>query len=228
MVQPMAIATSADGHAEAWSSRSWLHAEALDALAELNEQCLELLCDQAACSSARLRPGLLVGLEALWVGLETVARRRAARCPFLLADAGFTRACGPPWLRERAVRDRDWPAAAAAFFTVPRTISVSRLVLAYVWHLVRSQSVAARLFLGISPRSAEAIAACTLRQMMQFAESEPHLLRPRWADRLEVWRELLIAANGGEPSAMERFRIRGLQLLAAEVRAGDDPAEDMK
>ncbi len=228
MAEPMAVASSADVRGAAWSSKSWLHAEALDALAELNEQCLELLADQAASSSGRFRPTLLVGLEALWIGLETVARRRAARCPFLLADAGFTRACGPPWLRERGVRDRDWPEGSGTFFTVPRTIAVTRLVLAYVWHLVRSESAAARLFLGMSARCAEAIAACTLRQMMQIAESEPHLIRPRWADRIEVWRELLIAANGGEPSAMERFRIRGLQLLAAEARAGDSPVEYVK
>ncbi len=228
MADSLAVASSGHVRATTWSSQSWLRAEVLDALAELNEQCLELLCEQTVSCNARRRPALLADLEALWVGLETVARRRAARCPFLLADAGFTRGGCPPWLRERGVRDREWPPVSSAFFTVPRTIPVTRLVLAYVWHLVRSESVAARLFLGMSARCAESIAACTLRQMMQFAESEPHLLRPRWPDRVEVWQELLIAASSGEPSALERFRIRGLQLLAADARAADDPAEAVK
>ncbi len=230
MSDPLAIASPAEFRGAPWSWQSWLHAEALDALAELNEQCLELLCEQAAACGARSRPVVLAGLEALWAGLETAARRRGARCPFLLVDAGFTRACCPPWLRAGGVRDRDWSGdrewlpASAAFFTVPRTIPVTRLVLTYAWHLVRSESVAARLFLGMSTRCAESVAACTLRQVIQLAESEPHLLRPRWTDRPEVWRELLIAASGGEPSALERFRIRGLQLLAAEARGREDTA----
>ncbi len=225
MFDPVAIASSAEVRAGVWLSRSWLQAEALDALAELNEQCLELLCEQAAAGSARSHPPLLVHLEALWAGLEAPARRRAARCPFLLVDAGFTRAGGPSWLKERV---RDCAPASAAFFTVPRTIAVTRLVLAYVWHLARSESVAGRLFLGLSARCAEGVAGCTLRQIIQLAESEPHLLKPRWSEQLEVWRELLIAASGGEPSALERFRIRGLQLLAAEVWAGGEIREYVK
>ncbi len=224
MSDQSAIASSADVRSAAWSWQPWLQAEALDALAELNEQCLELLREQAAACSARFRPALLVRLQPLWAGLEGAARRRAARCPFLLVDAGFTRTDCPPWLRERAVRDRDWPPVYGAFFTVSRTIPVTRLVLAYGWHLACSESAAARLFLGMSAHCAESIAACTLRRMMQVAESEPHLLRPRWPDRPEVWRELLIAASGGEPSAMDRFRIRGLQLLAADARGGDETA----
>lgn len=240
MSDPLAIAGSAGVLAGLWSSRPWLHAEALDALAELNEQCLELLCEQVAVCGARSRPALLGHLEALWVGLETAARHRAARCPFLLVDAGFTRSCGPSWLSERGVRDRDWPEdrggsgarngmpGSAAFFTVPRTIAVTRLVLTYAWHLARSESVAARVFLGMSARCADGIAACTLRQIIQLAESEPQLLRPRWSERLEVWRELLIAASGGETGAMERFGMRGLQLLAAEAREGEERAEYVK
>lgn len=221
MFDQRAMAISAEVRRSAWAAQSWLHAEALDALAELNEQCLELLCEQAAAGAARSRPAPLGGLEALWSGLDTATRRRAARCPFLLADAGFTGGCRPPWLRERGVQDRDRPPVSAAFFTVPRTVPVTRLVLAYAWHLARSESVAAQLFLGMSIRCVDSVAACTLRQIILVAESEPRLLRPRWPDRLEIWRELLAAARGGEPSAMERFRIRGLQLLAAEARAAD-------
>jgi hypothetical protein len=43
-------------------------------------------------------------------------------------------------------------------------------------------------------------------------------LRPRWPARVQVWRELLLAAVSGEVAALERARLWGLTLLAAEVR----------
>ena len=202
-----------------WACQSWLHAEALATLAELNEQCLELLCAQAA-APAHPGPALLAQLEPLWSGLDADARRRAARCPFLLVDAGFTHAADLPWGMPITVCDREPPQARAAFFTVPRAIEVARLVLAYAWHLARSERAAARLFLGLPARCAERMAACSLRQAIEAAESEPGLLRPRWSDRLGVWRELLRAGASGESSAMDRFRTHGLQLLAAEALAG--------
>lgn len=215
-------AAQADGARPLWTSQSWLQADALDALAELNEQCLELMCEQAATrTAARPRPPLLRELEALWASLDTGARRRAARCPFLLLDAGFARPPRRTWLYECGIHDQDWLPQPAAFFSVPRTVSVTRLVLTYAWHLARSEPAAARLFLGLSASSAELIAARTLRQVTQVAESEPALLAPRWADRVPVWRDLLIAAKCGEPAAIERFRIRGLQLLAADARASE-------
>lgn len=216
MSEPLsAFISPAPACGSAWASQSWLHAKALDTLAELNEQCLELLCDQAA-ASARPRPVLLAELEALWSALDTAARRRAARCPFLLVDAGFMRPGPLPW-QEQGICDLDRPVPQGAFFTVPRTIQVARLVLTYAWHLARSERAAARLFLGMSAPCADRIAGCTLRQMIQLAEGESRLLEPRWPERVGVWRELLGAAASTEPSAMDRFRMRGLQLLAAQA-----------
>jgi hypothetical protein len=39
-----------------------------------------------------------------------------------------------------------------------------------------------------------------------------------------VWRELLLAAVSGEATALERARLRGVTLLAAEVRAATPAA----
>ncbi|MGH8258960.1 MAG: hypothetical protein ACREUG_04650 [Steroidobacteraceae bacterium] len=227
MSEDRGAAAAAQGARPLWVPLSWLQADALEALAELNEQCLELLCEQAVARTARPRPPLLRDLEALWYSLDTGARRRAARCPFLLADAGFSRVARRPWQYDHGIRDRDGFESPAAFFTVPRTVSVTRLVLAYAWHLVRSEPVAGRLFLGLTVQGAELIAARSLRQVIQLAEGEPGLLRPRWADRLQVWRDLLTAAKGGEPAALERFRMRGLQLLAADASTGTGPGAEM-
>ncbi|HTW39105.1 MAG TPA: hypothetical protein VMD49_11100 [Steroidobacteraceae bacterium] len=204
-----------------WISQSWLRAESLAALAEVNEQCLELLCEQASAGGARQRSVLAGELEPLFRGLDAAARRRAASCPFLLLDAGFSAGARRIWPAARCVRDRDWAGEPAPFFTVARTVPVTRLVLAYAWHLVRSEGAAARLFLGMSPACAGRLAVCTLRQVIQLAESDPGLLNPRWPHRRGVWRDLLAAAAAGDECGIEQFRMRGLALLAADARAGE-------
>lgn len=222
MSEDMIAAARAERARPLWASQSWLHSDALDALAAVNEQCLELLAEQAAVrATARPKPPLLRELEALWYGLDAGARRRAARCPFLLVDAEFARAARRPWLAASAIRDQDWSAPPAPFFTVPRTVTVTRLVLTYAWHLACGEPAAARLFLGMPAQLAERLAARTLPEVFQLAEGEPGLLRPRWSDRVAVWRDLLAAAKSGEPAALERCRIRGLQLLAADARQSD-------
>jgi hypothetical protein len=66
--------------------------------------------------------------------------------------------------------------------------------------------------------SAALIGHYTLRQIQTLAENHLDWLRPRWPARVQVWRELLLAAVSGEVAALERARLWGLTLLAAEVR----------
>ncbi|MBV8445548.1 MAG: hypothetical protein JOZ92_06495, partial [Candidatus Dormibacteraeota bacterium] len=94
---------------------------------------------------------------------------------------------------------------------------VARLVFTYAWHLARCEPSAARLLLGMSAASATLISGYTLRQIQVLAERRLDWLRPRWPARVEVWRDLLIAAASGEGPALERARLRGLTLLAAET-----------
>jgi hypothetical protein len=110
--------------------------------------------------------------------------------------------------------------AERPFFTPNRTIDIRRQILTYAWHLARSQGSAARLLLGMSGQCAELIAACTLRQVTEIAANHPDWLQPRWPGHVRVWRELLTTAISGETAALEKARMRGLQLLAAEARSG--------
>lgn len=216
----MLLQCGMDGDAgeEARPTPAWLSAAALESLAELNEMSLALLAEQAAAAAAEPRSPLLREVSALWRTLDPLARRRAAAVPYLLLDGGF--ADRERWRHGAAPQVADSARAAGpAFFTVPGTIDVARLLFTYAWHLARAESAAARVLLGMPPGCAAVIAGCTLRRINALAERHPEWLRPRWAARAELWRELLVAAGSGEARALARARLHGLTMLAAEVRA---------
>lgn len=195
---------------------SWLRAETLESLTELNELSLSLLAEQAAAHGSVAGP-VLREVRSLWPTLDATGRRRAAGCPYLLLDAGFA---DPERWRGSAGQVGEsarppWP----PFFTMPGTVEVLRLALTYAWHLARTQVAAARLLLGASAGCATLISGCTLRQIHGLAERHAEWLRPRWAARPLVWRGLLLAAGSGEARQLEEAHMHGLTLLAAETRA---------
>ena len=194
-----------------------MRSEAFDSLVELNGQCLELLADQAY---AQPTPGslLLRQVGDIWRTLDAAARRRAASCPYLLVDAGFSDPSRWQWLQAQHVQEPA-PAPYASFFTVPRASAVARQVFIYAWHLAQSKNTAAQLLLGMPMFCTHLISSCTLPQIHELAERHPEWLRPRWPSKVKVWRELLLAAASGEVVALENARMHGLQLLAAEFRA---------
>jgi len=205
-------------HEPPWNARGWLHGQTLEALTAINEQSLALLCEQAA-RCAVPTPALLSELRPLWCALDAEACRRAAQCPCLLVDAGFTDA--RRWGEDGAwrVHDHEYPLGERAFFSVPGSVDVLRQVLTFAWHLLHSQPAAARLLLGVAPRCAELIAALPLGRLLHLADTRHDWLRPRWCDRPQLWRQLLSAARSPEPGALEEIRLRGLPLLAGQLRA---------
>jgi len=204
-----------EGGSAAAATGTWLRSETLETLLELNELSLALVAEQAAARDGPASP-LLREVGQLWSILDAEARRRAAGCPYLLLDAGFADAarwrwCASPQIGEAA------QAAYAGFFTVPSATEVARLVFIYAWHLACAQPSAARLLLGMAPATAALIGQLTLRQVQALADSRREWLRPRWPARVEVWREVLLAAAAGEGQALESARLRGLTLLAGEA-----------
>ena len=191
--------------------------EARNSLAELNTQCLELLSEQALAQPAQANL-FLHHVGELWRSLDEQARRRVASCPYLLVDAGFSAPGHWRWLDERHINEAP-PLPYNIFFTVPRAPTVARQIFIYAWHLVQSGNLTAQLLLGLPTQCARHIGACTLRQVHGLAERHPDWLRPRWPNRVKLWREFLLAAATGETMALEDTQLYGLQLLAGELRA---------
>src|SRR6202011_6187031 len=84
----------------------WPCAETLTTLTELNEQCLELLSEQAKLDTAPSSP-ILRNLGDLGSQLDINSRRRAAACPYLLLDAGFADPYRWRWVGGHGVGERE-------------------------------------------------------------------------------------------------------------------------
>jgi hypothetical protein len=216
MWQHTEVRRNADGDPNNWE-QPWPCAETLKTVAELNEQCLELLAEQAALRSPSAPP-MFHELQDSWSQLDGAARKRAAACPYLLLDAGF---CDPyrwRWVGGPRVGDRE-PGAYSAFFSVPGAVNVAHQIFTNAWYIVRTQPSGAPLYLGMPPHCVALLRACTMRQVTELANQHAGWLRPRWTGRVRIWRELLESAISGDGPLLEMARLHGVQLLAMELKA---------
>ena len=201
--------------------------DVLGMLAELNEQCLALLAEQAL-RPIPPTPPMFRELVSLWSQLDVNSRRRAAACPYLLMDAGF---CDPyrwQWLSDQHANARSGvqdtlraPVSFGKFFTAPSLIDVARKVFTNAWYIAQSQPVGATLFLGMPSYCVALLRTCSMQQLMDLADEHAGWLRPRWPGRPKVWQDLLEAGLSADPAALEMARQHGVQLLAMELKAHD-------
>lgn len=200
----------------ALSRGCWLRRETLEDLTDVNYRCLGLFAEQVLALGPNGPPALRQ-VGDLWRALGERSRRQAAACPYLLIDACFGEPQRWRWLSGSQIADGSGPPSSPAFFTVPQTPAVARTVFVYAWSLVGKHPDGARLILGIHPHCASVLRACTVPQVHELAERHAGWLRPRWLKRLRLWREMLVAAAEDNVAALERTRMQGLQMLAAEA-----------
>jgi hypothetical protein len=144
--------------------------------------------------------------------------RRLAAAPYSLFDAGFSRS--PHWLEMRAPGVHDQThRVGACYFDADAARSITRRMLVYGWHLARSRPRAACLVFGATLPAVESLAACSLAALEAAAERHGDGLRPRWAQQLSYWRELLLAASDGADQRLHELLLGGVQRLAADTLA---------
>ena len=101
---------------------------------------------------------------------------------------------------------------------MPAAAEVAQAVFTFAWHLSRCQCAAARLLLGMPAACVGELARHTLGQVRMLATQQLRCLRPRWSAHPDMWRLFLGAAATEDAAALERARLRGQTLLAAEAR----------
>jgi hypothetical protein len=193
----------------------WLRRDMLEALAEVNHTCLGLLAEQALALGSQAQQALRqVGEQ--WRALDERSRWQAAACPYLLVDACFGEPQRWQWLSGPRVNDMP-RTPYASFFTVPQTAAVARTVFVYAWSMVVNHWEGAPAVLGIHPHCASLLGACSVTQVHQLAERGCGWLRPRWHKQVPLWRRMLLAAAEDDAVTLERARMQGMQMLAAEA-----------
>ncbi len=196
-------------------------------LADLNEQCLALLAEQAL-HPIPPAPPMFRELVDLWSQLDVSSRRRAAACPFLLMDAGFQDPYPWQWLSDQHAKARSGvydtlraPVTFGKFFTAPSLIDVARNVFANAWFIAQSHPGSATAYLGMPANCVALLRTCSMKQLMALADEHAGWLRPRWPGRPRIWRNLLEAGLSGDPLRLRMAQLHGRQLLAMELKAMD-------
>ena len=203
-------------------ARHWLPSQGVDPapLAALNSECLgQLILRAAESDTSASAPLLMSSLRVQWASLPAHAVRRLSAAPFILFDAGF--ASAPRWLELRTRGVNELPQRIEpAYFQADMARAITRRMLVYGWHLARSRPRAACLVFGSTMAGVESLAACSLVSLEAAAERNAEALRPRWANQISFWRELLLAASAGADRRLHELLLGGVQRLAAETLAG--------
>jgi hypothetical protein len=203
-----------------WRIGEWLADGSMEAVAEINAQCLDFLCELAAqlpsAPNARRAPAMFGGQLEAWRSLSPAARAQLAASPYLLVEAGFDDETRWALPARRMVQDQG-PAPREPVFTGPAAADFMRGVLVFGWHLARANRQLARVVLGMSPACAARVAILKLRDLDWVVEHHPGWVRPRWERQPRVWRHLLGAALDSDTALLTQVSLRGLQLMAAGV-----------
>lgn len=190
--------------------------ELLLPLHEVNERCLDLIALVAKLAPEDAPFALVGPLRPLLRGTHPSLRRRAAHQPFALVDMEFRDA---DWWQavkhrpSRACKDRTWRALAPK----RAAVQLTQATLTLAWHMTRADSEATTVVFGMTRQVAGLIGSLRLSDIELIAQHQFRHVRPRWEERAEFWRELLVAAHAENSEPMRYIAIRALQLFAGEV-----------
>lgn len=132
------------------------------------------------------------------------------------------RALGGP---ERQFRN----GAGSGAFPRQSGIELARATMTLAWNAVHTDRAVAAVVLGMNSEVATLISSMPLTSIDRFAARHFRRVRPRWADRVEFWRELLAVCEAGPTASTRGLDLRAMQILLADLlRAGRRAADREK
>jgi hypothetical protein len=194
-----------------------LDPQLLGHIGELNSRLLELLTASARGLATGLVTPLVPALRSEWLQLRAEDLQRLASCPYLLL--------------ELPAGGLDAPASGTACIHEPQPgrmptpitgncgpmQELTRRAYLLAWHFAYSRPLALRITLGFTAADCACLAALPLPAIEQLAAEAGAMARLRWEDRVDVWRQLLVAATDLQPRRLRQLQLRGLQLLAGRL-----------
>jgi hypothetical protein len=186
-----------------------IRGDVLDAIQEVNEHFLDVLCQSAAGVGANFP--LSAPLRTRFAALQVSQRSQAAQCGVLLVDAGFSdrqrwsnilqASCG----EYAACREANWLSDEQASSLAHSTFLIA-------WHVVHASPVVASVLLGMPYVRAIAYAQLSVKDLAYIARRHADWIQPRWQRRPEIWSSILDLATDESNSDSARVTLRCLQL----------------
>ena len=139
----------------------------------------------------------------------------AASRGVLLVDMQFDQ---PLWWQQALGRpERQSRNAGNGAFPRQSGIELVRATMTLAWNAVQADRTIAPVVLGMDAEVVNLIATMPLTGLDRFATRHFRRIRPRWADRVEFWRELLQVCEG-DPSASTRdLDLKAMRILLADL-----------
>jgi hypothetical protein len=186
------------------ASPRWTGAPFISLATQLNEQCVDLVCQLATALPIQELPPFVAQNRDFWRLLERDARQRVAAFPFVIVDLHFNHL--EAW--QQASEDLFMNFSGSTLYTgVPTRhfeIPLSTLS-SFARRSAREDvNVAKAMFAGTAD-VARVIVLLTLSQIRAIASANSTEVRVRWDSDLELWRDLLVAGRSGEPKPWPRF-----------------------
>jgi hypothetical protein len=197
------------------SPPQWRGTQSLELVYQLNERCIDALCEIAIRNSPEVKLEVVVSNRELWARLDADGRRAFARVPFLIVDAHFREEA---WWRRVAEEMTRTVSHDGECNDLPRELAEQLMheTTMFAWQTARWDRTVARLSLGMTSGVVAIVAALTPQQIRIIATTQSGGIRVRWDDDVQFWRELLIAAN-----AKETRKLAELHLIAKLRLCGD-------
>jgi hypothetical protein len=187
------------------SPTKWKGAPAIQLVHQMNKRCIDLFCDLAIDQNSDIQwPFLLLNRD-LWSRLDANSRERLASFPYVLVDVRF--GDGAWWQSLRGSTPM-----ATGRDAVPSDPSISGRAwltleaLMFAWQVAREDRRVAHMVFAMAPTVAASVAALSMQQIRTIGIQSASELHVRWADKPQFWRELLLAVNDGDDTALAELK----------------------
>ena len=120
------------------------------------------------------------------------------------------------WRRALSEPERALRISSVSYFPRQSGIALARATLTLAWNGVQADRTAASVVPGMDSEVAALISSMPLTSIDRFAARHFRRVRPRWADRIEFWRQLLAICEAGARASAHDLDVRGLRFLLAD------------
>jgi hypothetical protein len=194
----------------------WTGAPSISLAHQLNEHCVELVCELANNLSAQELPPFILENRDLWPLLEPEARKRVAVFSFVIVNLRFKD--DKPWQHVSdghlmtLVDSKPYSAVPPKLFE-----NLALETLLFARQAAREDVNVAKVMFAMTSPVVHLIASLTVSQVRAIALGNSSQLRVRWDNNPEFWGDLLVACRAGDERAMAALRRQGKLLFCGEA-----------